>query len=419
MYVREAGTTSFGDPIAVAERTANVTGLKPVTKYELAVSAYTINETSHDVAGDGPQTESVTASTEQDRPTDPPQSVQVASLTATSLVVTWSPPMQPNGPITGYEVRAYIAGQSGNVLNHTHEGDKRSTTFVGLLPFVMYEIQVRARTAIGYGPAATVRQRTQSTNPTGAPNYVSASAQSSTSLFIQWDPIASDAINGNLQSYVLQYWAGQSVTPPVSAVMLNVTSGNVTVENLDVFTVYAIRVQGINDVGAGPFSDVTFAVTGESAPRVAVDKVEVLDTTRTSITVGWMALIGPQVKGVLRGYKVYFRRTPKSDAMYDNKTSSWSSEDAGIQLNYTVTGLTGYLEYEFAVAGYTRAGEGPRSSPVVLGVTSTDLPAAAPNNVTVKALNSTAVVMSWEELQPRDRRGQIVGYKTRYKVSGF
>ncbi|KAJ8247959.1 hypothetical protein GJAV_G00252580 [Gymnothorax javanicus] len=71
--------------------------LKPFTRYELAVQ-------SNGVEVDGPFSNTVEQSTFSDRPSTPPDDMQVSALDSHTVLVSWRPPVESNGIIVEYRI---------------------------------------------------------------------------------------------------------------------------------------------------------------------------------------------------------------------------------------------------------------------------------------------------------------------------
>ena len=94
--------------------------------------------------------------------------------------------------------------------------------------------------------------------PSGAPQALTVSATSSTSISVSWDPVVAGDRNGIIKGYKVNYNAlpnGQMVTE-----FLNITKEQqdkrqtVTLDNLDEFTNYSIEVLAFTLFGDGPAS---------------------------------------------------------------------------------------------------------------------------------------------------------------------
>ena len=86
--------------IPATASSATIIGLEPDTEYQVVVL-------SRNSVGVGQASHLVRATTGQEAPSGPPQSVRVEPVSSTELRVTWQPPRlsQRNGPILGYYIR--------------------------------------------------------------------------------------------------------------------------------------------------------------------------------------------------------------------------------------------------------------------------------------------------------------------------
>ena len=82
-------------------------------------------------------------------PSSPPLNVMVTSVDPASLMVSWQPPppIDHNGPITGYMIQYTRVGSSNPM---TMEGNS-GITISGLVAFVNYSVTVAAVNSAGTG----------------------------------------------------------------------------------------------------------------------------------------------------------------------------------------------------------------------------------------------------------------------------
>ena len=91
-----------------------------------------------------------------------------------------------------------------------------------------------------------------------APDSVSISAVSSSSITVQWEMVPCIHRNGDITGYSVQYTGGGS-TQNTSVSGGDVTEATVT--GLTASTTYAVRVAAVNGVGTGMPSSGQFIVT--------------------------------------------------------------------------------------------------------------------------------------------------------------
>ncbi|XP_061734008.1 immunoglobulin superfamily DCC subclass member 4 [Nerophis ophidion] len=126
--------------------------LKPFTRYELAVQ-------SNGVDGLGPFSSTVEESTLPDRPSSPPDELQLSVFDSSSVLVSWRPPLEPNGVIASYRIL-----YSGNLSqpedmwkNLSQYGSITSVVVRGLSSGSRYFFKLGASTEVGLGPYSLVK----------------------------------------------------------------------------------------------------------------------------------------------------------------------------------------------------------------------------------------------------------------------
>lgn len=154
---RAAGAEGpFQEVDGVATTRYSIGGLSPFSEYAFRVLA--VNS-----IGRGPPSEAVRARTGEQAPSSPPRRVQARMLSASTMLVQWEPPEEPNGLVRGY--RVYYTPDSRRPLSawHKHNTDAGLLTTVGsLLPGITYSLHVLAFTAVGDGPPSpTIQVKTQ------------------------------------------------------------------------------------------------------------------------------------------------------------------------------------------------------------------------------------------------------------------
>lgn len=95
-----------------------------------------------------------------------------------------------------------------------------------------------------------------------------------------------------------------------------------------------------------------FSIT---VPSKAPVNLSLTAKTSTSIEASWQLPPADGRNGIIRGFKVFYKR----------KGSSVSSRtiNSGSTLTAVVSGLDEYTEYEFQVLAFTSKGDGPKSDP--------------------------------------------------------
>ena len=97
-----------------------------------------------------------------------PLHLMITNKMSTSLTAEWSPPLTPNGVILSYQV-SYVGLESVNPVPDSFETDSTLNTngttqtveVVGLSPYSLYSLSVKAFTSAGGGEEATITFRTE------------------------------------------------------------------------------------------------------------------------------------------------------------------------------------------------------------------------------------------------------------------
>ena len=87
----------------------------------------------------------------------PVASLSGSTTSPTEGVLLWTPPLSPNGIITGYRITNYTQDSIGNVIVSS---DTRSYEFSGLRSKTHYNFTVAAVNGAGQGQATTVSIQT-------------------------------------------------------------------------------------------------------------------------------------------------------------------------------------------------------------------------------------------------------------------
>ena len=91
-------------------------------------------------------------------PGDPPANFVATVMSATSIHLTWSEPLLPNGVLVSYNITYNLTGISTSVVVSAR--DNTAYTVRGLNAFVYYQFLVSASTRVGAGPIARTVKRT-------------------------------------------------------------------------------------------------------------------------------------------------------------------------------------------------------------------------------------------------------------------
>nr|XP_033771428.1 receptor-type tyrosine-protein phosphatase F [Geotrypetes seraphini] len=394
-YKPKSSEGQFQEVDSVATTRYSIGGLGPFSEYEFRIIA--VNN-----IGRGAPSSLVEAQTGEQAPSSPPLKVQARMLSASTMLVQWEPPEEPNGQIRGYRVYYTTDAHLRFDMWQKHNVDDSHLTTVGsLITGTTYSIRVLAFTSVGDGPLCDVIQvKTQQGVP-AQPTDFQAEAESETSIQLSWLQSPQERIT----KYELLFWEGEDGKQ--QKVNFAPTS-TYTVEGLKPDTLYKFQLAAWSDMGVGVFTSVIEERTTQSTPSAPPQEVECVSYSSTTIRVSWVPPPASSRNGVITGYSVAYQAVDveESTKLIVNgigpEHTSWEIRD-----------LEKWTEYKVRVRAHTSVGPGPESSPVYIR-TDEDVPSAPPRKVEVEPLNSTSIRVSWKSPSYNRQHGQIRGYQVTY-----
>lgn len=262
-----------------------------------------------------------------------------------------------------------------------------------------YRVRYRAENVNGWGPYSDVSLLQAATRPSKpmSPIYEAGSSDSDTITlsFVPPDNGASEISN-----YLLYMDQITSISNP--QLVYNGSDLTYSVELADYPTITGslrFYLQAVNEFGTSEASEETYAAFGTNPDQPAAPfKVE-LESTLTSITVGWVK--STDVYGIATsGYYLYSDLGDGGDLelIYDGSTKPNT-------LKYTVGGLTTGLSYLFTVSALNVNGESDMSDTVEIFACLKPSNLDTPTKVTS---STTSITIAWEE--PDDNGCPIQSY---------
>ncbi|XP_061549975.1 receptor-type tyrosine-protein phosphatase F-like isoform X9 [Phycodurus eques] len=393
-YRAKASDNGFQEVEGVATTRYSIGGLSPYSEYEFRVMA--VNN-----IGRGAPSEPVATRTGEQAPSSPPLRVQARMLSATTMLVQWDPPEEPNGHIRGF--RIYYSSDHAAPLSawHKHNTDDSSlTTISGLTPDITYSLRVLGFTSVGDGPPSEVLQvKTQQGVPS-QPSGFEAETELDTRILLSWlwplqDPII---------KYELQYWEAGTENK------IHVTfdpAGSYAVDGLKPDTVYRFSLAARSEMGLGVYTQPIEARTAQSMPGAPPRKLEAEAVNSTAIRVTWKPPLQSKQHGQIRGYQVAYTLVENGEPRgQPNILDVVLAEEQ----EAFITGLQSETTYSIAVAAYTTRGDGPRCKPKL--VTTTGAVPGKPTMMISATMGNTALIQ-WQP--PKDMVGELMGYQLQYK----
>ncbi|XP_042613485.1 receptor-type tyrosine-protein phosphatase F-like isoform X9 [Cyprinus carpio] len=393
-YRAKVSDNGFQEVDGVASTRYSIGGLSPYSEYEFRVMA--VNN-----IGRGPPSGTVETRTSEQAPSSPPLRVQARMLSATTMLVQWEPPEEPNGQIRGY--RVYYTSDMHFPLStwqkHNTE-DSSLTTISGLVPDITYGLRVLAFTSVGDGPPSDILQvKTQQGVPAQPTNF-EAEAELDTRIMLSWLWPVQDQIT----KYELTYW--EAGTDNKHHVIFN-PAGSYAVESLKPDTLYKFTLAARSEMGLGVYTQPIEARTAQSMPGAPPRRVEVDNVNSTALRVSWKAPLQQKQHGQIRGYQVVYSRLENGEPRGQPIILDVALPEAQEAI---ITGLLPETTYSVTVAAYTTKGDGARSKAKV--VTTTGAVPGKPTMIISTTIGNTALIQ-WQP--PKEMVGELMGYRLRFK----
>nr|XP_010588550.1 neurofascin [Loxodonta africana] len=223
------------------------------------------------------------------------------------------------------------------------------------------------------------------------------------SVRLTWIP--GDDNNSPITDYVVQFeedqfqpgvWHDHSKFPG---------SVNSAVLQLSPYVNYQFRVIAINEVGSShPSLPSERYRTSGAAPESNPADVKGEGTRKNNMEITWTPMNATSAFGPNLRYIVKWRRRETRDTW--NNVTVWGSR-------YVVGQTPVYVPYEIRVQAENDFGKGPEPD-TVIGYSGEDYPRAAPTDVKIRVLNSTAISLQWNRVYSDTVQGQLREYRAYY-----
>ncbi|XP_077164430.1 fibronectin type-III domain-containing protein 3A-like isoform X2 [Paroedura picta] len=331
-------------------------------------------------AGLGPYSEK-TEITTAPGPPDVCCSPQLTCKTATCVVASWESPAHNGAEISEYRLEW---GQVEGSMHIVYSGPLLSYEVKGLAPATTYYCRVQAVNIAGAGLFGEI---SMVTTPASVPAAVTvlhlleedqteAPLPLSTCLVLHWEePCCHGA---EITGYNIEFGEKQLLT--VGRVTSHV------LENLQPDTLYRIRVQAFNSLGAGPFSPSIKAKTKPLPPDPP--HVECVIFSYQSLKLKWGE--GPS--------RALIANPTQFNLQMEDRLGRFTTVYSGPCHTYKVQRLNESTTYYFRIQACNDAGEGAFSE--VYAFTTTRSPPPALKAPKVHQLGDGICEVTWEPLQP-------------------
>ncbi|XP_078600522.1 fibronectin-like [Branchiostoma floridae x Branchiostoma japonicum] len=397
-YTPDGGSSQVKEITDTSATSTTLTGLCSGTLYTISLVAVSAepNPTESAEASGGP----LTVRTNPNAPED----FAVATITTTTVGLSWIPPDSANGATFEKYRITYIA----NGIIQTEEFNNPatiSTTLTGLSPGVQYSISLVAVGAVpnptesaeASGGPLTVR-----TNP-NAPEDFAVATITTTTVGLSWIP--PDSANGAIfEKYRITYIAnGISQTEEIN----NPATGSTSLTGLSPGVLYTISLFAVSDD-----SNVTVSAEASGGPLTVRTKPNAPQSftaeTLNATTIGLSWTEPDSANGATLGkYRITY--TPTGDAA---QTVDVDKTTTSIRL----TGLSPGVQYTISLVAVS-ADDSIISAEASGGPLTVRTNPNAPGDLAVATFTTTTVGLSWTE--PDSANGATFDkYRITYTTSG-
>ncbi|XP_041942102.1 protein sidekick-1 isoform X2 [Alosa sapidissima] len=383
-----------------------INGLKKFTWYLTSVLCFT-------TPGNGPRSVPRLVQTHEDTP-GPVGHLSFTEILDTSLRVSWEEPTEKNGIISGYLISWEVAGRNWTRVTQTMSNTTLEYKVTGLTSLTTYTLEVAANTEAGVGTvtSSTISSGVPPELP-GPPSNLVISKISPRSATLKFR--AGDDGKTSISKWVVEGQVGNIGEDEEWKVMYEKDNDPeaqvLEVPGLTPFTYYRFRMRQVNVVGASPESVPSRVIqTLQAPPDVAPGSMTVRTASETSLWLRWMPLPESEYNGNPEtvGYRV---RLWRADLEGEARTQVVNDR---LERELTLEGLEEWTEYALQIQAFNSIGPGPWSK-VIRGRTRESVPSGAPENVTVEAVSSTRILVTWSPVPEQEQNGNILGYKVLYK----
>ncbi|XP_068782013.1 netrin receptor DCC isoform X2 [Struthio camelus] len=336
------------------------TGLEKGSQYSFQVAAMTVN-------GTGPPSDWYTAETpendlDESQVPDQPSSLHVRPLT-TSIVMSWTPPLNPNIVVRGYIIGYGVGSPYAETVRV--DSKQRYYSIENLEPSSHYVISLKAFNNAGEGvplyESATTRSMTvpDISTPMLPPVGVQAVALTHDAVRVIWadNSVPKNQKTTEVRFYTVRWRTSYSTSAKYKSA--DTTALSHTVIGLKPNTMYEFSVMVTKGRRSSTWSMTAHATTYEAAPTSAPKDLTVItrEGKPRAVIVSWQPPL--EANGKITAYILFYtldKNTPIDD---------WIMESiSGDRLTHQIMDLNLDTIYYFRIQARNAKGVGPLSDPI-------------------------------------------------------
>ncbi|XP_034735550.1 neuronal cell adhesion molecule-like isoform X16 [Etheostoma cragini] len=343
---------------------------------------------------------------------DPPTDLELTDKKKRSVQLTWTPGDEHNSPIQKFLIQYEDSlHHRGHWHNLTEVPGTKTTAHLKLSPYVHYIFRVLAVNSVGFSrPSFPSRMfKTEPAAPDENPTGVHGFGTEHDNLVISWKPLTGLQSNGPGLHYKVM-WRQKLMESDWTKVTV-ANNSKFVVSGTPTFVPYELKVQAVNDHGAGPEPAIAHGYSGEDLPVAAPENVQAVLLNSTLSEVHWDPVPPKSIRGHLKGYKVYYWRERSLHKHNPHHVEKQILTFSGNHTHGILPGLHPFSLYSFNVRVYNGKGDGP-PSPTQQFETPEGVP-GPPTSLVVTNTNMDTLTLEWNP--PHDRNGHITGYTLKYQ----
>ncbi|XP_070829280.1 neuronal cell adhesion molecule-like isoform X9 [Chaetodon trifascialis] len=343
---------------------------------------------------------------------DPPTDLELTDQKKRSVQLTWTPGDEHNSPIQKFLIQYEdLLHHRGHWHNLTEVPGTKTTAHLKLSPYAHYTFRVLALNAVDFSrPSLSSRvYKTEPAAPDENPTGVQGFGTEHDNLVISWKPLSGLQSNGPGLHYKVM-WRQKAVDSDWTTVTV-ANNSKFVVSGVPTFVPYELKVQAVNDYGAGPEPAIAHGYSGEDLPVAAPENVQAIVVNSALAEVHWDPVPFKLIRGHLKGFKVYYWRERSLHKHNPHHVEKQILTFSGNHTRGMLPGLHPFSLYSFNVRVYNGKGEGP-PSPTQQFETPEGVP-GTPTSLIVTNPNLDSLTLEWSP--PHVRNGRITGYTLKYQ----
>ncbi|XP_066456252.1 neurofascin isoform X4 [Eleutherodactylus coqui] len=223
------------------------------------------------------------------------------------------------------------------------------------------------------------------------------------SVRLTWTP--GDDNNSPITGFIIQF--EEDRFQPGTWYNLASVPGNVNsaLLRLSPYVNYQFRVLALNDLGSSmPSPSSERYQTNGAPPEVNPSEIRGAGTRKDNMEITWAPLNSTQAYGPNLRYIVKWRQRHTGEPW--SNVTVWTNK-------HVVWNTPVYTPYEIRVQAENEFGRSPEPG-TVIGYSGEDYPKAAPTDIRLRVMNSTAISLQWTRVAPASVQGSLVEYRAYY-----